>query len=403
MHASEMNTVEVTVYARQGDWDSDALWFKEEDAGAMDQIRAAKKAQLKVVLILRVALDHAYERNKFLWHGMILPKTNKEIRSWFRTYKAFVKKWSKIAEKEGIEAVVIGSELNALTATVPITELSYHYQFMLSDSTQRVFENRALNYKDVIGDELWLQGYKKYDSLELLINDRIEANIQWAQQITYSGQLDSLELMNARRERIDAHWKQVIRKTRRKFSGKLSYASNFDNYYDVNFWDQLDFIGINAYFPLRDAEAKNEDKGALKLALKEGWEGVFDAIDQFKTTYDLLEIPLLFTELGYTHYENATMEPWSGFGYSIVGDAPNDRLIIWNQQASNFDERALAIETLYETVNERAINLQGLLYWKFTTMESQLDIEPFAIHLAPLEGAQDPALDQLRRFSKIKF
>jgi hypothetical protein len=399
MEAAEMNTVEVTVYARQGDWDSDALWFEEEDTGAINQIRQAKKAQLKVVLILRVALDHAYDRNKFIWHGMILPKTDKDLRSWFRKYRGFVKKWSKIAKEEGIEVLVVGSELNALTATVPLNELSYHYQFMRSDSAQRVLENRALKYKNVIGTELWVQGYKEYDSLELLINDRIEANVEWAEQITYGGQPDSLELMNKRRERIEKSWIKLIRKTRRRYSGKLSYASNFDNYFDVNFWDQLDFIGINAYFPLRDPETIERSEDELKELLRKGWESVFDDIERFRGTHEIEEIPLLFTELGYTHYENATMEPWSGFGYSIVGNDPHDQLIIWNQQASILEERALAISTLYEVVIQRSLNLQGLLYWKLTTMESQLTIEPFAILLSPRENGKDPALLELRRFS----
>ena len=72
-----MNTVAVTVYARQGDWDSANLWFDDEAPWAVNEIRVAKARGLKVVLVLRVALDHAFERNKFFWHGMIMPHTAK--------------------------------------------------------------------------------------------------------------------------------------------------------------------------------------------------------------------------------------------------------------------------------------------------------------------------------------
>ncbi|MGB6361383.1 MAG: hypothetical protein WBG64_01815, partial [Thermoanaerobaculia bacterium] len=66
-----MNTVAVTVYARQGDWDTANLWFDDEAPWVVNEIRVAKSHGLKVVLVLRVALDHAFERNKFFWHGMI--------------------------------------------------------------------------------------------------------------------------------------------------------------------------------------------------------------------------------------------------------------------------------------------------------------------------------------------
>ncbi len=68
-----LNTVAVTVYARQGEWNSNALTFETEDPAVLDEIRAAKSRGLSVVLVLRVALDHAHARNKFIWHGMIMP------------------------------------------------------------------------------------------------------------------------------------------------------------------------------------------------------------------------------------------------------------------------------------------------------------------------------------------
>ena len=39
-----MNTVSVTVYAKQGDWDSDNLWYEEAEPAVLSEIRAAKQA-----------------------------------------------------------------------------------------------------------------------------------------------------------------------------------------------------------------------------------------------------------------------------------------------------------------------------------------------------------------------
>jgi len=400
LKAAGMNTVEVTVYARQGDWDSDNLWFEENDLGAMNQIRAAKSAGLNVVLILRVALDHAYERNKFLWHGMILPKSNRLMKSWFQKYTAFVLKWAKIGEKEGVEALVIGSELNALTATVSITEIPDHYQFMRSDSLQRARENRALKYEEVIGKELWVQGYKEYESLQNLIDERIAANVVWANQILFNGSEEALEQMNKRRQKIGKHWKQLIRKTRKVYGGKLSYAANFDNYFEVGFWNKLDFIGINAYFPLRHLKNAEFSQNTLENELNEGWNHVFDEIEAFQKEQQLEDFPLLFTELGYTNYASSTLEPWSGFGYSILisEDESYDQLVVWNQQELQPEERAIAIRCLYDVVRHRSVKLQGVLYWKLTTMSSQISMEPFAL-LLPTQGSDSSSgIDALRRF-----
>ncbi len=393
-----MNTVEVTVYARQGDWDSDEIWFNETDEGALNQIRSAKKANLKVVLILRVALDHAYERNKFLWHGMILPKSKAEIKSWFKKYRKFVLKWALVGEQEGIDVIAIGSEMNALTSTKQIEELSHYQKYMLSDSAQHAMEDRALKYKDVIGEKLWVQGYSSYDSIELLINDKINANVAWAAQTYYRDSEKQIILINKQRKLLQKQWKKSIKKTRKHFSGELTYAANFDNYYEVGFWESLDFIGINAYFPLRESDSSYANAEELTHALDKGWRNVFDQIDSFRLETGTLEIPLFFTELGYTKYANSSLEPWSGFGYSIVGEGKHEKMIVWNQQPTSLEERACALRALKQVVTEQSINLQGMLYWKLTTMISHLEIEPFAIHLNP--ESLDPSYLELQQFTK---
>ena len=89
---TKMNSVAVTVYAKQGDWDSDNLWHDDDESGLTKEIRGAKARGLRVVLILRVALDHAFPRNRFLWHGLIMPKSDELLDSWFAKYRSFVNK-----------------------------------------------------------------------------------------------------------------------------------------------------------------------------------------------------------------------------------------------------------------------------------------------------------------------
>jgi hypothetical protein len=47
------------------------------------------------------------------------------------------------------------------------------------------------------------------------------------------------------------YWSQLIKKIKKIYSG--NYAANWDDFDKVPFWNELDYIGIDAYFPLSDA------------------------------------------------------------------------------------------------------------------------------------------------------
>ena len=46
------------------------------------------------------------------------------------------------------------------------------------------------------------------------------------------------------------YWTRLIKKIRHVYKGKLTYAANWDEFHQVPFWEKLDYIGIDAYFPL---------------------------------------------------------------------------------------------------------------------------------------------------------
>ncbi len=96
-------------------------------------------------------------------------------------------------------------------------------------------------------------------------------------------------------------WRKVIAEVRKVYSGKLVYAANFTEYEAIKFWDDLDFIGIQAYFPL----AKS-DNPELK-ELKKSWENHLSKIDKMVRKYNK---PVFFTEIGYCNTVDAAVEPW---------------------------------------------------------------------------------------------
>lgn len=98
-------------------------------------------------------------------------------------------------------------------------------------------------------------------------------------------------------------WRQLIAKVRQVYSGKLTYAANFYKEYEsIQFWDDLDYIGIQGYFPLTKKEDPNLEE------LMEGWRPHYKSIKKFARKWNR---PVIFTELGYRSMRNAAIEPWA--------------------------------------------------------------------------------------------
>lgn len=97
-------------------------------------------------------------------------------------------------------------------------------------------------------------------------------------------------------------WRQLIAEIRQVYPGQLTYAANwYEAFEQIQFWDALDLIGIQAYFPL---VSKTEPSVA---ELKQAWQQYGDAI---ATLHNKYQKPVIFTELGYRSTSDAAIEPW---------------------------------------------------------------------------------------------
>lgn len=397
-----MNTVEVTIYLRQGEWDSDDLYeqfhgTRSVNEGIVHQIRAAKSAGLNVALILRVALDGGPTRNQFIWHGMILPRDESVLRSWFQKYRRFAVKWAKICREMDVDIFAIGSELNALVSTVPVDGMPELAEYFLDTSKQERLKGDTLVYEnDLTAKQIRLRGTNKSHSLGAYLDGRIGAHERWARQVTFDGDPNHIELENRRRRFLEADWISLIREVREHYRGRLTFAANFDNYDQISFWRHLDMIGINAYFPLRELSDAEVVPGNLYAQCRSSWQDIFEDIDIFRASQGIMNLPVLLTELGYTSRRNSTVEPWTKSGFSVIGEGEASRMIVWDKEPVDRHERVVAVNALYDVVRKGGYDLKGILYWKLTTDERHLDIEPFALHIAT--EATDPLQDALLRF-----
>lgn len=109
------------------------------------------------------------------------------------------------------------------------------------------------------------------------------------------------ELHRAAESRAD-FWRQLAADVRTVYDGKLTYAANwYAEYEGIQFWDALDFVGVQAYFPLANAENPSME------ALREGW-GQHRA--RLQRIHERTGRPVLFTELGYRSAPSAAAKPW---------------------------------------------------------------------------------------------
>lgn len=397
LQAVGMNTVSVTVYARQAEWHSAELTFDEQDTAIVHEIRTARTHDLHVVLILRALLDSNYPENEFLWHGMIMPKSDEQVRAWFDEYARYALKWAAIAEREGVDVFILGSEMNALSATAPVDTLPNLIAFYLDPKKQRQQKQQLLAFSDSLERRhLWVRGRENYPTPEAFVAARQAAQTAWAKQVAYQEHPDFITKINQRRKLLKRCWINLITKVRQVYDGKISYAANFDNYHEVDFWQHLNYMGINAYFKLRD-EIESDKSPTFPDSLRKSWQSVFAQIDSFRIANELADKQVIFTELGYTYRRHSTLEPWNGAGFSIIRQADKNHLVVWEDQPIDYKERALAVRALFEThASFKESPLKGILYWKLSTKEYHQPYEPFMLHVGL--DSQDPMLTELQKF-----
>ena len=97
-------------------------------------------------------------------------------------------------------------------------------------------------------------------------------------------------------------WRKLIKEVRSIYKGKLTYAANWDTYKYIPFWDQLDVMGIDAYFPISD------DKDPSMASMLLGWQKWANEIELEQKKHKL---PVIFTEFGCRTTDYALKEPWS--------------------------------------------------------------------------------------------
>jgi hypothetical protein len=136
-------------------------------------------------------------------------------------------------------------------------------------------------------------------------------------------------------------WQQLISGVRQRFGGQLTYAANYDEFQQIGFWGSLDYIGVDAYWPI----ASSSDQPVAALFSAWTTRGYLGALQRASA---ITGKPVLFTEVGYRSIVGATIHPG-----------------IWNSTADyDMQEQADAYESVYEALASKPW-FAGLYWWSW--------------------------------------
>ena len=135
------------------------------------------------------------------------------------------------------------------------------------------------------------------------------------------------------------YWRSLIKELREIYSGQLTYGENWDSSFKIEFWNDLDFIGIDAYFPICS------QKQPTLLELESGWNKL---LPKLKTLSEKNNRKIVFAEYGYRSIVECAKSPWD---YGVENEVSE------NQQE-------LALKALYNTIWKQDYFAGGFI-WKW--------------------------------------
>jgi hypothetical protein len=184
--------------------------------------------------------------------------------------------------------------------------------------------------------EIWERTYSDYILTFAKLSERLGVELFWI-----GTEYRKAALMRPK------YWLNLIDEVRKVYSGKITYAANWDDFEQITFWEKLDFIGVNAYFPLSDESLPMTAE--LVAAWKEPKERMRDISDQYHKQ-------VILSEFGYR---------------SVVGAAGNQ----WESERNKPDEKVQrrAYLALFEALWMEPFIAGGFFWkWEFRTSESDV-------------------------------
>jgi hypothetical protein len=177
----------------------------------------------------------------------------------------------------------------------------------------------------------WAQWFTQYRAFILHYADLAEQS--GAEALAVGTELGG----TTKRER---EWRSIIADVRRHYRGTLVYCANWaEDLHHTQFWDALDWIGVQAYYPLSDQPAPTTEM------LVRAWNG---PLADLETIARIWGKPVVLTEVGYHSLNTAASRPWE-----------------WDLPGSlSMETQARCYEALFQAVSDHPV-VHGVFIWKW--------------------------------------
>lgn len=158
-------------------------------------------------------------------------------------------------------------------------------------------------------------------------------------------------------------WRYLVNRIRKLFAGHLTYAANWgEEFEQLTFWNELDFIGLNNYYPLSTLEEPSDND--LRIGLRETFKKV-------QASSLLHNKRVVLTEIGFPTTKHPWIEPHRDGVDSAV----------------DFIAQARCFRLMFEELNDQPW-CGGLFIWKWPSYlrTHHGESATFHIHSLPSEA-----------------
>lgn len=129
-----------------------------------------------------------------------------------------------------------------------------------------------------------------------------------------------------------SEWRKLITRVREFYPGPLVYAANFGTEFEsIAFWDALDFIGLQEYYPLPDDLSTSA------------------VVQRVEAVQKKFQRPVIFTEAGFSSYEKPNRKPWEASGHKL-----------------SLDDQARSYAAIFRAFFDKPW-FEGVYWWKIGT------------------------------------
>ncbi|MDE0108855.1 MAG: hypothetical protein OXN96_13645 [Bryobacterales bacterium] len=238
-------------------------------------------------------------------------------------------------------------------------ETSIRFQTLETDArlSRSVAQARRAGLAVMLKPHLWA-GRRFHGDISFRDESRFDAWFEdyrsWMLHYARFAQAHGVEVLSVGNELAgltmrEEAWRGLIAQVRRIYRGPVTYAAHWERELEqIAFWDALDYIGVNFYFPIARAGASPQRDSPEILAARHRINAVQSDFQR----------PVLFTEVGFPALATAASRPWEENSSALDAELQSRCYAIWLEEFSQAPE------------------VKGMFWWKWPSHGRSSPFDP---------------------------